>query len=40
MSRNMEKANVAPVHKKEDKTFVINYRPISLLPIFGKIAER
>ena len=35
-----KKANVAPVHKKEDKTFIINYRLISLLPIFGKISER
>ena len=35
-----KKANVVPVHKKEDKTFIVNYRPISLLPIFGKISER
>ena len=35
-----KKANVVPVHKKEDKTLVKNYRPISLLPIFGKIFER
>ena len=27
-----KKANVVPVHKKEVKTFIINYRPISLLP--------
>ena len=32
-----KKANVVPVHK-EDKTFIINYRPISLLPIFDKIS--
>ena len=38
--RNMEKANVVLVHKKEDKTFIINYRPISLLPICDKISER
>ena len=31
------KANVVPVHKKESKNLVKNYRPISLLPIFGKI---
>ena len=30
-----KKANVVPVHKRED-----NYRPISLLPIFGKMFER
>ena len=35
-----KKANVVPVHNKEDKTWVKNYRPISLLPIFGKVFER
>ena len=35
-----KKANVVPVHKKESKNFVKNYRPISLLPIFGKIFDR
>ena len=35
-----KKANVVSVHKKEDKTFIVTYRPISLLPIFGKIYER
>ena len=29
-----------PVHKKEDKQIVDNYRPVSLLPILGKIFER
>ena len=28
-----------PVHKKEDKNLLKNYRPTSLLPIFGKIFE-
>ena len=32
--------NVVPVHKKNDKHLVENYRPISLLPICGKIFER
>ena len=32
-------ANVVPVHKKNEKNFKGNYRPISLLPIFGKIIE-
>ena len=35
-----KKANVVPVHKKEDKMLVKSYRPISLLPIFGKMFER
>ena len=35
-----KKANVVPVNKKEDKMLVRNYRPISLLPIFGKMFER
>ena len=33
-------ANVVPVHKKEEKNLLKNYRPISLLPIFSKIFER
>ena len=33
-------ANVVPVHKKEEKNLLRNYRPISLLPIFSKIFER
>ena len=28
-------ANVVPVHKKEDKSQVKNYRPINLIPIFA-----
>ena len=35
-----KKANVVPVHKKEDKMLVKNYHLISLLPIFGKMFER
>ena len=34
-----KKATVVPVHKKESKNLVKNYRPISLLPIFGKIFD-
>ena len=33
-------ANVVPIHKQDDKQNVKNYRPVSLLPIFGKIFER
>ena len=31
-----KKGNVTPVHKKQSKNLVNNYRPISLLPILGK----
>ena len=33
-------ANVTPIHKKEDKQLIKNYRPISLLPICSKIFEK
>ena len=33
-------ANVVPVHKKNEKNLKGNYRPISLLTIFGKILEK
>ena len=33
-------ANVTPVHKKDLKEPVEHYRPISLLPIVGKVLER
>ena len=35
-----KKGNVVPVHKKNDKQRLSNYRPISLLPICRKIFER
>ena len=35
-----KKSNVIPAHKKNDKRLVNNYRPVSLLPIFGKFSKR
>ena len=35
-----KEANVTPVHKKNNKQLITNYRPISLLPILAKIYER
>ena len=35
-----KKANVVPIYKKNDKQSIKNYRPVSLLPICGKIFER
>ena len=32
-----KKANVVPVQKKGSKNILNNYRPISLLPVCGKI---
>ena len=35
-----KRSNIIPVHKKNDKQLVKNYRPISPLTIFGKIFEK
>ena len=35
-----KKINVVPIHKKESKNLIKNYRPISLPPIFSQILER
>ena len=35
-----KRSNIIPVHKKNGKQLVNNYRPISLLPIFRKILEK
>ena len=33
-------ANVVPVHKRNEKSYVQNYRPISLLPLISKVLKR
>ena len=35
-----KKANVIPVHQKNDKELVKHFRPICLIPMCGKIFER
>ena len=35
-----KKGNIVPIHKKGDKQVLKNYRPVSLLPICGKVFER
>ena len=35
-----KKGNIVPIHKKGDKRTLKSYRPVSLLPICGKILER
>ena len=38
--KDWKKSNIVPVHKKESKNLITNYRLISLLPIFSKVFER
>ena len=35
-----KRSNICPIHKKGDKQIINNCRPVSLLPICGKIFER
>ena len=37
---NIKLADVPPIFKKKDKTFVENYRPVSVLRTISKIFER
>ena len=36
----MKKGNIVLIHRKSDKQNLKNYRPVSILPISGKIFER
>ena len=35
-----KKNNEVPIHKKESKNLIKNYRPISILSVFSKVFER
>ena len=35
-----KQANVIPIHKKESKSLITNYRPVSLLSVMSKMMER
>ena len=37
---SLKAADVTPIHKKDEKTALKNYRPVSLIPIVSKLFER
>ena len=39
-SSEWQKGNIAPIHKKDNKQNIKNYRPVSFLPICCKIFKR
>ena len=38
--QSLKQADVTPIHKKEDRTLLKHYRPVSLIPIVSKLFER
>jgi hypothetical protein len=38
--KKWKESNICPIHKKDDRSIVSNYRPIALLSCVGKIQER
>ena len=36
----LKRGRITPIFKKGDSRFLDNYRPASILPIFGKIYEK
>ncbi|KAL5256507.1 hypothetical protein ACHWQZ_G011676 [Mnemiopsis leidyi] len=38
--RELKTGRISPIYKKEDEQLLENYRPVSTLPVFGKILEK
>jgi hypothetical protein len=38
--KTWKESNICPIHKKDDRSLVSNYRPIALLSCIGKVQER
>jgi Notch-like protein len=36
----LKTGRISPIYKKEDEHLLENYRPVSTLPVFGKILEK
>ena len=39
-ANDWKKASIVPIHKKNNKQILSNYRPVSFLPICSKIFEK